>query len=259
MFKKLLPILFTVMLIPTIANAECSHRWSSWTVSEYADCDSNGEEYRYCYECDKEETRIIPATGHQWGNWEISDQPSCYSNGEKSRKCLKCYEYQYETIPAYNSHKWGDWIVDYEATCGITGLRHRYCLRCGEYVSEDIPINENNHKLGEWIKDEADALSAGEIYRECDCGKIKESKPIPKLKAKVKLKKNKVSLKRKKTYKLSIKKKTYGDYVESYKSSNKKVATVNSKGKITARKKGKATITVIMASDIKAKCKVTVK
>ena len=83
MFKKLLPILFTVMLIPTIANAECSHRWSSWTVSEYADCDSNGEEYRYCYECDKEETRIIPATGHQWGNWEISDQPSCYSNGEK--------------------------------------------------------------------------------------------------------------------------------------------------------------------------------
>lgn len=259
MFKKLLPILFTVMLIPTIVNAECSHRWSSWTVSEYADCDSNGEEYRYCYECDKEETRIIPATGHQWGNWEISDQPSCYSNGEKSRKCLKCYEYQYETIPAYNSHQWGDWVVDNESTCGDTGFRHRYCVRCSEYQSEETPINPDNHVLGEWMEIEADVFSGGEKYRECDCGKVKESIPTPQIKAFVKLKKTKLSIGINKSYKIAVKKKAYGDYVESYKSSNKKVAAVNSKGKITAKKKGKATITVIMASGIKAKCKVTVK
>lgn len=44
-----------------------------------------------------------------------------------------------------------------------------------------------------------------------------------------------------------------------WKSSNKKVAAVNSKGKITAKKKGSCTITVRSASGKTAKCKVTVK
>ena len=45
----------------------------------------------------------------------------------------------------------------------------------------------------------------------------------------------------------------------SWKSSNTKVATVNSKGKITAKGKGKATITVSAANGKSAKIKVTVK
>lgn len=45
----------------------------------------------------------------------------------------------------------------------------------------------------------------------------------------------------------------------TYKTSNKKVAVVNSKGKITAKKKGKATITVKTSNGKKAVCKVTVK
>lgn len=47
----------------------------------------------------------------------------------------------------------------------------------------------------------------------------------------------------------------------TYTSSNKKIATVNSKGKVTAKKKGKVTITVSSKSDkkVKAKCTVTVK
>lgn len=44
-----------------------------------------------------------------------------------------------------------------------------------------------------------------------------------------------------------------------WKSSDKKVAAVNSKGKITAKKKGSCTITVRSASGKTAKCKVTVK
>lgn len=48
------------------------------------------------------------------------------------------------------------------------------------------------------------------------------------------------------------------DKVKSWKSSNTKVATVNSKGKITAKKVGKTTITVTMKSGATATCKVTV-
>ena len=42
-------------------------------------------------------------------------------------------------------------------------------------------------------------------------------------------------------------------------SSNKKVATVNKNGKVTAKKKGTATITVKTANGKKYSCKVTVK
>lgn len=45
----------------------------------------------------------------------------------------------------------------------------------------------------------------------------------------------------------------------TYKSSNKKIATVSSSGKIVAKKKGKVTITVTSASGKKVTCKVTVK
>ena len=45
----------------------------------------------------------------------------------------------------------------------------------------------------------------------------------------------------------------------TYSSSNKKVATVDKKGKITAKKKGKSTITVKTSNGKKATCKVTVK
>lgn len=49
-----------------------------------------------------------------------------------------------------------------------------------------------------------------------------------------------------------------GDKVKSYKSSNTKVATVNKKGKIVAKKKGTATITVKCGKKKKT-VKVTVK
>ena len=71
--------------------------------------------------------------------------------------------------------------------------------------------------------------------------------------------KSAISLKRGKTYKLKPKKAPANcDYKISYNSSNKKVATVTSKGVITARKKGSTTIT-IKSGKISIKCKVTVK
>jgi SLAP domain-containing protein len=50
-----------------------------------------------------------------------------------------------------------------------------------------------------------------------------------------------------------------GAKVKSWSSSKKSVATVNSKGKVTAKKAGKATITATLYDGTKLKCKVTVK
>ncbi len=66
-----------------------------------------------------------------------------------------------------------------------------------------------------------------------------------------------------KSFKLSVKSVSPGDASKAvtYKSSNKKVATVSSKGKVTGKAAGKATITVTSKSNkkVKAKCTVTVK
>lgn len=74
-------------------------------------------------------------------------------------------------------------------------------------------------------------------------------KKMPKLNYKT------VTIKKGKTLQLAIKNKKGK---ATFKSSNRKVATVNSKGKIKAKSKGKATITVNI-NGIKIKCTVTVK
>lgn len=254
-------VLFLAFLIPLNVNAEtCNHQWGEWHIGEEATCGYSGYKYRYCDLCDEREEIDIPATNnHEWGNWEIYEQPSCYSNGERKRYCLECSEVQKEKISAYNSHQWGNWIITEKATCGYTGERKRYCLRCGDYKTETTPINPNNHVLGEWSYDNPTALYNGEKYRICDCGQVEERITIPKLKAIAKLNKTSLKLKKNKTYKLKLKKITEGDYVRYWKSSNKKIVTVDKKGKIKAKKKGKATITVKMESGVKATCKVTVK
>lgn len=116
-----------------------------------------------------------------------------------------------------------------------------------------------SHTWGKWVTTKkATALSAGAKTRSCsECHKT-QRKSIPKLKAKITLKKKSVTMRSGKSYTLKIKSKTYGDKVHKWTSSNKKVATVNSRGKVAGKKKGIATITLKMKSGVKATCKVKV-
>ena len=75
----------------------------------------------------------------------------------------------------------------------------------------------------------------------------------------IKLNRTKLTLKKGKTFNLkyTITKNTYTTV--TYKTSSKKVATVSSSGKVTAKKKGTAVITAVTLNGKTAKCKVTVK
>ena len=73
--------------------------------------------------------------------------------------------------------------------------------------------------------------------------------------SKVSLNKKKITIHVGSSYKLKLN----GSKAVSWKSSKKSVATVNSKGKVTAKKKGKATITCTASNGKKYKCKITVK
>ena len=105
---------------------------------------------------------------------------------------------------------------------------------------------------------EATVLAEGTKTRTCSvCGE-EENVSIKKLRAKISLNVKKIPLKVKQsTTKVEV---TYGkgDKIVSWKSSNRKVATVTSKGKITGKKAGKATITVKLKSGKSAKITVTV-
>ena len=59
--------------------------------------------------------------------------------------------------------------------------------------------------------------------------------------------------------KVTLKPKNVTDNTITWKSSNKKVATVDKNGKVTAKKKGTCTITATTSNGKKAKCKITVK
>ncbi|SFR62264.1 S8 family serine peptidase [Anaeromicropila populeti] len=86
--------------------------------------------------------------------------------------------------------------------------------------------------------------------------KVKVTIPTP---TKVKLSKTKITIKKGKTYQLKPVVAPTGVYVKyTYTSSNKKAATVSSTGKITAKGKGTATLTIKTQNGKKVTCKVTV-
>lgn len=102
-------------------------------------------------------------------------------------------------------------------------------------------------------------MKKGVSTRICSVCGAKETKSIAKLKATIKLNVTKVPLQvGKSTTMVKVTTMTKGDSVASWKSNAPKVATVSSKGKITGKKAGTATITVTLKSGIKATVKVTV-
>lgn len=123
-----------------------------------------------------------------------------------------------------------------------------------------IAYKHTEHKYGAWkTTKQPTALKSGTAVRVCGICGAEETKSIAKLKATIKLNVTKIPLQvGKSTTKVKVTSMTKGDSVASWKSSKPKIATVNSKGKITGKKAGTATITVTLKSGIKKKVKVTV-
>lgn len=248
-------------LFPLKTEAACSHSsWSEWYTYEMPECTEPGKERRYCLECYEDEYRDIPAIGgHSWGEWAEIVPAGCLEDGEKYRICSKCYKSEYAVIPARGYHRWGDWEVTEEPTCFYTGEKSRMCLDCEAVEEEELPTN-NEHDWDDWYTvKSATALRQGKLARMClECDK-EETKTVPKLKAKAKLKK-KITITDKKSHSMGkYLTKTRGDKASKWTSSNKKVATVNGKGRLTARKNGRTTIRVKMKSGASASCTVTVR
>lgn len=68
--------------------AECTHKFGSWTIVNKATCTADGSEKRTCSLCGKIETRIIKATGHRYTDKAIA--PTATQKGYTIHTCLNC-------------------------------------------------------------------------------------------------------------------------------------------------------------------------
>lgn len=192
---------------------------------------------------------------HNWKETERTEG-TCMVAGSVTYQCTKCegvdlYTEKKEPIKV-KGHSEGEWKIEEEATCTKAGKKVQKCTVCGE-VGKSETITAKGHTFGEWTTmKEATILKKGVSTRSCTCGAT-ETKSIAKKKGTVKLNVNSITLQVKKsTSAVKVVKFAEGDAVAKWKSSNTRVATVNAKGKIIAKKVGTAKITVTTKSGAKA-------
>lgn len=115
-----------------------------------------------------------------------------------------------------------------------------------------------NHYWTEWGTSVEPTINReGAMSRQCSLCGINENTTIDKLVPFAKLAKKKYKVRVGKSIKLRVQY-AEGDSVKKWKSANKKVATVNKKGKVVGKKSGTAKIVVTLKSGKKASCKVKV-
>ena len=182
----------------------------------------------------------------------------CAEAGTRTLQCSKCHATKTETIPA-TGHKPGSFATVKQPTCTEAGFQQQKCTECSQ-VMDSKPIPATGHSFGEWKETAAPtALKQGIQARTCKICNAKETRSTDKLKPTIKLNVKKIPLQVKKsTTAVKVVSMTEGDSIKSWKSSNKKVAAVTSKGRITGKKAGTAKITVTLKSGISATVKVEV-
>ena len=168
-------------------------------------------------------------------------------------------------------HDWGDWVVTKEATATEDGLKKHICKRDSNHVETEVIPRLNGENTSGTTGEggsgntgsgagNTSGGNTGGTGASSGTGTNSEttvsSSNSKALKVTAKgLKNNKVKIKKGKTLKLKV---TGGSGKLTFKSSNKKIATVSKTGKIKTKKKGKVTITIKKGKKTK-KIKVIVK
>ena len=206
-----------------------------------------------------------------WAN-EDEDGRSFYSLEKDVVYCIGFSESRSVSDESGKEHKINNWDITVsktpceweetdrtEATCTEEGQITKVCTLHGEKETETIPAT--GHTPGEWeVTKAATAVAEGIQEQKCTvCDTVLQTKKIAKLKATIKLNVPKtLPLKVKQTFQIKASGLAKGDKVSSWKSSNTKIVTVTSSGKITGKKAGTATITVKLKSGLTSQVKVKV-
>lgn len=249
-----------------VAKSQDIHSYATAIVKKQT-CTDTGisrKECNVCHRVKKGSEKTIPAIGHKYGPWKTTKKATVFSEGVQVKTCSICGKSSTKAIAKLKP------TVEFTASSiklkikQSTSALKAIGLAKGDAVKSWKSSNKKIVKVNSKGKITAQSktgnatitvtLKSG-LYKKIA---VKVQKSAVSC-TKVTLNKSSVSLEKGKSLALKPKVKPITCVQKiKYSSSNKKVATVSSKGKVTAKKKGKATITVTVGKK-KVKCKVTVK
>lgn len=247
---------------------KANHNWQL-TKEEKATCEKDGSKTYTCADCKETKTETIPTTGHKFGDWQTVTTQSVFTGGVQKRICNVCGKEETRNVSnqlkatiktnasslklkrkqatkkfVVSGLAAGDsvksWTSSNQKIVKVFGSRNGACtIKAGSKTGKaKITIT-----LASGLKK---TINVTVQKKAVTCTSIKN---VPK----------KLTLKRKRSYQLKpVINPIACIYKVKYKTSNKKIVKVTSKGKITAVKKGKAKITVMVGKK-KFVCTVTIK
>ena len=245
------------------------HTWDAGKITKEAACETKGVKTYTCETCKKTRTEEIPARGHKFGAWVTTSQADVISPAKQTRTCTVCGKKEQRN---YGSRLRGTMTVNISSIPLKTRQKTSVLKVTGLARGDSITSwKSSNTKV---VKVTGRANGTCRITAGNKTGKAKITITLRSgLQKTVNVSVQKSTVKTKKisgvarTLRLNRKQKATLKPVRSpltstekitYKSSNSKVASVNSKGQITAKKKG-TTIITVKSGKKTVKCKVTVK
>ena len=239
-----------------------NHTFDNGKVTKEATCKEEGVKTYTCTICGTTKTEAIAkTTTHTFDEGKVTKEATCKEEGVKTYTCTICGTTKTEAIAKTTTHTFDEGKVTKEATYKETGIKTYTCKICGFQKTETIPVMAHTHDYTWKVTSKATVFQPEKQKGTCTiCGDTVTRSNGSKLKATIKLNTKSIVLQKKQTTdKVKVSGLAKGDSVKSWKSSNKKIVTVNKNGVITAKnKKGSATITVTLKSGKKAEIKVTV-
>ena len=247
---------------------KANHNWQL-TKEEKATCEKDGSKTYTCADCKETKTETIPATGHKFGDWQTVRTQSVFTGGVQKRICSICGKE--ETRNVGNQLK-----ATIKTNASSLKLKRKQATK--KFVVSGLAAGDSvkswtssNQKI---VKVFGSGNGACTIKAGNKTGKAKITITLVsglKKTINVTVQKNavactsiknvpkKITLNAKKSYQLKpVINPITCTYKAIYKTSNKKIVKVTSRGKITAVKKGKAKITVMVGKK-KFVCTVTIK
>ena len=253
-------------------SAHVSHNWDEGVVTKEPTCTETGIKTYTCTECNGTKTEEIPALGHTWSNWTTTSEATVFAKEVQKRTCSVCKTT--DTREVGNKLK-----ATMKVSANTVPLKVKQSIRnfkvtgmakgdsVKSWKSSNTKIVKVSGKANGTCKISAQKrIGTARITITLKSGlkktiKIKVQKSAVKTTKITGFKGGKKSITLKKGKKFTlvpICKPISSREKVTFTSSNKKVAKVDSKGRIKALKPGKATITVKVGNK-KAKFKVTVK
>ena len=232
-----------------------SHDWKQ-TGTKKATCTVKGEKIYTCNRCKKTKTEQIPAIGHKWSSWKKLSDATVFQKEKQKRTCNECGTSQ--------SREYGSKLKSVMRTsCNSLLLKKKQTTNAltvsgmakGDYVSKVQSGNNGIVKVTKYTKDGKIQLAAQgktggtKVIIRLAGGAVKQiNVKVQKGTVKttsIKVSPSKVTLKKgaKKIISVTVSPATSQEKV-TYTSSNKNIATISTKGMITAKKQGTAKITV---------------